>query len=386
MRQPGDALNELWAALSSEPWRHDFFMTLRRIECLHPDQPRLGTAARPRQEPVRLGQTPSLEFAPAAIDTFTPATPSVPPKIGVRFFGLFGPNGPMPLHLTEYVLERLHDRDPSLSQFADMFHHRLLLFFYRAWAQAQPTVGLDRPGDDRFGQHVASLIGYGAPSLQARQSVPDRLRLHFAGLYAARTRNADGLCAILAGYIRETVFVQPFVGHWLELPVSERTQLSHIPAPGQQLGVGVVLGSRVWDRQHRFRIRIGPVGLEPYEALLPGGETLKVVVDLVRGYLCEQLDWELQLLLHADEVPGLRLGRAKPDRHQPPAKQPAQQPPEPWRNRLGWTTWLGSRNSGQPAVMTLAPERLGRRVATPMDRAVSPAASSFNFAFTSPHE
>ena len=69
----------------------------------------------------------------------------------MRLFGLFGPNGPLPIHLTEYARERLqHGGDATLCRFLDVFHHRFLALFYKAWAQAQPHVNRDRPAQDRF--------------------------------------------------------------------------------------------------------------------------------------------------------------------------------------------------------------------------------------------
>ena len=56
--------------LEESPYRHDFFMALRRLESMHPDKPRFGTGARPIDEPVRLGQEPSMAFAPSALASF----------------------------------------------------------------------------------------------------------------------------------------------------------------------------------------------------------------------------------------------------------------------------------------------------------------------------
>ena len=53
-------------------------------------------------------------------------------------------------------------------------------------------------------------------------------------------------------------------------------------AEGATLGSGAVLGGRVWDRQHKFRIRLGPLTLEQYESFLPGGALLRKLVDWVR--------------------------------------------------------------------------------------------------------
>lgn len=336
------AAAEFWRALHEQPWKHDFYMTLRRIECLYPNKPRLGDALRPADEPIRLGQTPALDFAPAPLSAFEPAADGRPPRLAVRFFGLFGPNGPLPLHLTDYARERLLARDPTLARFADVFHHRLILMFYRAWAQAQPTVHLDRWREDKFADYVGALIGFGSPALHAREAAPDHTRLYFAGRFATGARNAEGLSAILSGYFRQPARVESFVGHWLHLPESERTRLSSWINASQQLGGGVVLGKKVWDRQHKFRIHIGPLDVAEYEAFLPGGRALPALVGLVRDYLCDELDWDVRLVLRAKQVPPMRLGRS---------------------GRLGWTSWLGQRRTQADAdSLTLEPERLLRRL------------------------
>jgi type VI secretion system protein ImpH len=127
--------------LAAEPHAFDFYQTLRRLESLHPELPRLGTAARPADEPIRLGQEPSLAFAPAPIAAVKAVARGQGMRLVQRIFGLLGPNGPMPRHLTEYAREReLHKQDVTFSRFLDMFGHRMGLLFYRAWAQAQPTV------------------------------------------------------------------------------------------------------------------------------------------------------------------------------------------------------------------------------------------------------
>lgn len=318
MRESADRLAWL-QSLEKAPYRHDFYQTLRRIECLFADKPRLGQALRPADEPLRLAQDVSMSFAPTPLAAFEPAA-DTPPRLVQRIFGLLGPNGPLPLHLTEYVRERLlHHGDATLARFFDVFHHRLIELFYRAWAQAQPTVSLDRPAQDRFSFFVGALIGIGTPKLRGRDDAGDFAKLFHSGLLAPQVRNADGLQALLAGYFRLPVRVEQFVGHWMRLPDSDRTRLG-ARDPGSQLGVGVVLGARVWDRQHKFRLCLGPLRLAQYEAFLPGGEALARLVALVRQYLCFELEWDARLVLRHDEVPAMRLGRS---------------------GRLGWTTWLG---------------------------------------------
>jgi type VI secretion system protein ImpH len=319
-----DALT-FFAELAAAPYRYDFYQTLRRLECLYDDKPRWGRALRPVDEPVRLGQDPDLAFAPSPLASFETRGDRAP-RLQVRLFGLFGPNGPLPIHLTEYARERLqHAGDPTLSRFLDVFHHRFLALFYRAWAQAQPSVSHDRPRDDRFTSYIGSFIGIAPASFRNRDAVPDLAKLFHVGALIRQPRNKEGLAQILEHFFRVPVRIEEFVAHWLRLDAGERTFLS---ASGATLGAGAVLGGRVWDRQHKFRIHFGPLTLQQYENFLPGGAPLAKLVDWVRTYLCFELDWDVRLILKRDEVPRLTLGGG---------------------TRLGWTTWLGRRRKTTPA-------------------------------------
>lgn len=308
------------AALADAPHRHDFYQTLRKLECLYPERPRWGEALRPGEEPVRLGQDPDLAFAPTPLAALERGASGTPPRLQVRLFGLLGPNGPLPIHITEYARERLrHAGDPTLSRFLDLFNHRFIALLYRAWAQAQPHVNRDRPGQDRFAVYVGALVGLAPPTLRQRDAVPDTAKLFQAGLLMRHVRNAGGLAAVVRQFFGVSADVEQFVGHWMMLGRDERTRLGR---DGTGLGLGAVAGGRVWDRQHKFRLHLGPLTLAQYEAFLPGGMQLQQLVDWVRLYVGFELEWDVRLRLQHRQVPALRLGKA---------------------GRLGWTTWLGQR-------------------------------------------
>ena len=325
-----DALN-LLRAIAAEPYRYDFYQTMRRLECVYSHKPRLGSALRPIDEPVRLGQDPDLAFAPSPLASLELPADGAPPRLQVRLFGLLGPNGPLPIHITEYVRQRLrHAGDATLSRFLDILHHRFIALFYKAWAQAQPHVNRDRPDDDRYRIYVGAFVGTAPLPLRDRDSVPDFARLFHAGTLIRQVRNADGLAAILRHFFDVPVRIEEFVGHWLVLNPRDRTYLRRY---GSTLGVGAVLGGRVWDHQGKFRIHLGPLTLKQYERFLPGtrrgarkdgGALLRQLVDWVRFYLSFELDWDVRLHLKREEVPRLTLGRM---------------------GRLGWTTWLGTRTA-----------------------------------------
>lgn len=328
--RPATGEQALWVALAKEPWAHDFFQTLRRLEALHPASARLGEALRPGVEPVRLGQDIELDFAPAGLSSLETGSGPVP-RLGVRFFGLFGPMGPMPLHLTEFVRDRLRQHgDPTLARFADVFHHRALLLFYRAWAQAQPVVQRDRPADDDFARWSGAFIGLGSPArVSAAEHVPDDARRHHIAHLMRGPRNAEGLEKLLASHFRVPVRVQPHIGHWMALRREDRTRLVSVWDAGHRnrLGIDVVAGSRVWDRQYRFRIVLGPLSLLDYERFLPGSSALLALREWVRQFVGPSLVWDVQPVLRGAGVPALQLG----PRH------------AGHRTRLGLSTWLGRR-------------------------------------------
>ena len=344
------ALSRRYAGLMNDvaaaPHRWGFYSLMRQIDALHPHKPRLGTARRPVDEPVRLGQAVELAFAGSELSQVNVNDRSGKPRVEIRFFGLFGPNGALPLHLTGYVRERQKPwrkerDDETLSRFADMFQHRMMLLFYRAWAQAQPTVSLDRPDEDRFATYVGSLAGVGGDAWRHRDAAPDHARLAFAGLLSRQARNADGLANLLSGYLGLKVRVEQFVGRWMTLPPADRSRIGQRAAlrrmSTSQLGVSTVLGQSVFDRQHHIRVHIGPLGFPAFESLLPTGSALPALRALIKQYIGLELDWDLRLEL---------------DRPQVPPTQPGKQ------GRLGWTTWLGRPPENQPVALTLVPNPL----------------------------
>ena len=314
MRDPVD----LEVTLERNAARMDFFQVLRLIENANPHLPRIGASLRPRDDAVRLGQEPSLTFNPTQLAGFLRADGAARGRLAVHFFGLLGANGPLPRHLTEYVRDRLRNSgDGTMLAFLDVFHHRLLSLFYRARAQAEPAISLDRPASDRYADFVGSLFGIGAPALRGRDEIGDFAKLHFAGLLANNARPASGLTAILREYFGLPVRIEQFVGHWMRLPEDIRTRIGRIDT-GNRLGIGTVLGKSVWDSQSKFRIVIGPMDLDDYVRLLPDGPSMRRVLAWVRNYAGMTLEWDVRLVLRKEEIPALRLGQGV---------------------RLGWTTW-----------------------------------------------
>lgn len=295
--------------LRERPQDFELFEALRRIECAFPQHPRMGQAARPQDEPLRLAQRASLEFAPRSVDRLDDADPGRAPKLRTFPMGLFGPQGPLPLHLTEHAIEReTMDQDPTLAAFADLFHHRMIGLWYRSWGDARPSVHADRPDQDGFGVHLDALVGVGQPMLRERDALPPNARRHFAGRFAAQARNAEGLHAVICALFDVPLIVETFFADWLELPRSGYLRMGQQAA---RLGQEATIGARFRNAQHRFRLRVGPLDMARYREFLPGGRALRELTAAVRQYCGDEYCWDLQLVLDRDQVPNPRLGTAQ---------------------------------------------------------------------------
>lgn len=340
-------MRTLLARLRESPWASGFIPLMRRFGAQHGEAPRIGLARRPRQEPFRLGQSASLVFAPREIaEVVLPDLPASAagrgnqpelPMVRLYGLGLLGPHGPLPLHHTELVRERVeHHGDTTLADFIDLFHHRYLTLFYRAWAQAQAAAGLDRADDETFSRYIAWLTGHEASEI--RDSVlPAHARLAAAAHLGQASRHADGMVDTLAHYFGVPVALENFVMHWIRIANDDRTRLGLASAAGL-LGEGATLGEVVPDRQAKFRLVFGPLHLGDYLRFTPGGRDLPQLVEWVRAFVGYEFVWDVELRIRKDSVPPARLDEYR---------------------HLGWSTWLGSDGDapdGHAVGMVFEPE------------------------------
>src|ERR1700712_889667 len=166
-----EAAVKLIDRMSAEPWRYDFYDVLRKLERANPDKPRIGDSAARREEYVDLGQDPYLEFPASNLASVTEADGRL--KIIVKFLGLLGPQGALPLATTDESLGWLLMRDDAFPRFLDLINNRFLQLFFRSWSNARPIGQHDRPDLDRFTAYIGSVIGLGTRSGRNLDSIPD---------------------------------------------------------------------------------------------------------------------------------------------------------------------------------------------------------------------
>jgi type VI secretion system protein ImpH len=318
-------LSEVEELLRSEPYRFEFFQAIRLLERMAPDRKPLGRFTNPSDEVARLGAYPSLSFPASEIQSID-WPEGKPPSLAVNFMGVTGPQGPLPHFYTTLILARLRSGDRTLRDFLDLFHHRMLSFFYQAWEKYRFAVSYERGERDRFSHHLLDLIGLGTLGLQERLAVPDDAFLFFAGILGQRPHSAHALELLLNDYFEVPFEVIQLVGGWFRLDETTECCIGDRSTPSEQLGLGAVVGDEVWNQQARARIRIGPVGLENYLDFLPNGSAYEPLRSLLRFWTNEEIDFEVQLILEREEVPRCQLGGEGDGAPQ-----------------LGWVTWMKSK-------------------------------------------
>lgn len=306
----------------------DFFQAVRLLARIHTERKPVGGTARPEEEFVRLGAHISMAFPPSAIHEITRIPDSEDPaRMAVAFLGLTGIQGTLPLCYTDWMLERQAAKDDTLAAFFDLFNHRLLSLFYRAWEKHRPAVLYElsaarnrRP--DPFTHSLYDLIGMGTEGLRGRMRIQNESLLFYAGLIAQRPCSASALRGILRDYFSAPVAIDQCVGDWYQLEEADRCWLS-AESERNQLEVGAFLGDAVWNQQGRFRIRVGPLGFDRFLEFLPDGRAMAELVEFTRYLLGQAMAFDVQVFLRAGEVPYCRLSDEGPD-----------------APRLGWMGWL----------------------------------------------
>jgi type VI secretion system protein ImpH len=305
----------------------DFFQAVRLLGRVYPRRREVGTTAKPSEEFARFRAHLTMAFPASAIHEVTRDEDSANPvHLTVAFMGLTGTQGVLPFWYTEHLMARNAARDDTTAAFFDIFHHRLLSLFYRAWKKHRPAVLYESSATrqaipDTFTQNLFDLIGMGTAGLRGRLHVCDESLLLYSGLIAQKPHSAAALVGILRDFFHVDVEVDQCLGDWYQVDDSERCCL--LDTENDRLGTAAFVGGEVWDQQARFRLRLGPLTLDRFVDFLPDGLAMGRLVDLTRYFVGQALSFDVQLVLDRGAVPWCRLGDEGPN-----------------APRLGWMGWL----------------------------------------------
>ena len=301
--------------LEAEPWRFDMLSVLRRLERENPDKPRIGLARTLAEEFVLVSQNPYMEF-PASNLERAEKDASGRLRVVVRFLGMFGPQGALPLTTTEEAFGWSLQRDDAFARFVDVFQRRFLSLFFRAWADAHPVAQNERPDEDRFRAYIGSMIGVGTPAYRDADSLSDFAKMQYAGLLAPRVKSASRLRSFLCGLLETRVEIEEFVGDWLTLEPGERTRLG---GANGRLGEDCMLGGSMYSVSDKFRVRVYVRDIDHFQQYLPGSPAATAISDAIFLYIGEEFDWDMELAIPAGQITPVKLGKGV---------------------KLGWTSWM----------------------------------------------
>lgn len=320
---------EVEEKLRREPYSFDFFQAVRLLERFRPERTSVGQFAHPDTEVARFGTHASLAF-PASQIQEADWPEDAPVRMMVNFMGLTGPEGVLPNPYTSLIIERLRASDFSLRDFLDIFNHRMISLFYRAWRKYRFDVAYEQDERDRFSRHLLSLIGLGTDGMRDRLAVSDDTLIYYAGLLAQRPRSAQALQQILSDYFEVPVAIEQFSGGWYRLDPETQCRLSEENNNSEELGFGAVAGDEMWNQQSRVQIMLGPLSLERYADFLPNGKSFEPLRAWIKFFSNDEWDFELRLILEREQVPACTLGA---DGLSGP--------------QLGWVSWVKSKPFGR---------------------------------------
>ena len=338
-RSPAPLIDDLLA----QPQRFGLFQAVRLLEAWlrrRGVSDPLGSRHLRFRSPLSLAFTPSevadLQGEPRPLAPGDRTSEEVPEEwvLTPAGFGLLGASGALPIHYTELLQQREtrgRDADRTAARaFLDIFQHRSTVLFYQAWRKHRWTVPEDRDGLVRARQPLLALAGLGPAALQRRLGaeaggVSDDAIAFFAATLQRRPVSAASIQRLLAHYLGVPVEVNSFVGRWFTLAPEHRTLLGRSAGT---LGAGAVLGERVWQRDLRMRLTLGPLAAGTWERFLPGGAGARALKEWLGLLAGGALEFEVRLSLQPEAVHGTRLD------------------PE-HGSRLGWDSFLITRASRQ---------------------------------------
>ncbi len=328
--------------LRTEPHRFEFFQAVRLLlghyrDCSN-DQQDLDILG----QVIQFRNSVSLGFPPSEIEALhfeTPVHTAGVPEPGTvnrlgkvvltpAFIGLTGPMGVMPRHYTHYVAEReIYHRDTATRAFLDIFSSRAVALFYQTWLKYRLHLQYEADRKNRFLPLVLSLGGFGLAGTQQRlkqgkQGIADESLAYYVSAMRERPQSVQWFARVIADYFRVKCQVEQFVGQWLQLPHQETTRLG---TANHALGQSTFCGGRVWDRNAKIKLIIGPLRKQQFDDFLPGkhaASNLKRFFQLMVGLT---YDCEVQLILDKRDLVQAKLDSRCPS------------------SRLGWNGWLGNQ-------------------------------------------
>lgn len=237
-------------------------------------------------------------------------------RVIATFLGLYGQATPLPAFYTEELLDEESADSSASRDFLDIINRHLYGIFADVARKYRLFLQVDEQCSDAVTERLHALGGHGEEALRAQLPDPRSL-LRYTGLFTQHPRSALGLRTLLTDTLEAPVEVISAIPRTVTVPPEERSRLGTIGT----LGEDAFVGSEIPDRSGMFRIEVGPLRRDRFNALLPGTPERKRLDLLVALYITDPLAYEIELILAPGEAPQAMLGGGI---------------------RLGWDVWMTS--------------------------------------------
>jgi len=299
--------------LFKEPYRFEYFQAVRLLELWLKRQPRQDGVANVLANVLRFRNSTSHSFPASQLEAIHGEAQEGEQEgtfryvhITPAFMGLLGCSGVLPAHYNERIAEHeLRNKDEGPRAFLDTFSNRSLALFYEAWKKYRLPFKYQTDGKDSFLPLLLGLAGFGNAALRERLAhrkhgtVLDESIAYFAAAIRHRPASSTQVARVLTEYFGQPVAAEQFVGHWYAVPPEQQTTLGDATAI---LGAGAMAGVRVWQRDLRLRLVIGPLDRASFDAFLPGGLAARALHSILTLFTGVTLEYEVELVLRAADV------------------------------------------------------------------------------------
>ncbi|MFC6051551.1 type VI secretion protein [Acinetobacter sp. Ac_877] len=294
------------------------FAFIRGVESLCDFKYGIGDEIRFADTSVRFKQTAFLNFPNKQINSINIKDGVL--NVDVKGFGLFGPNGSLPIHITEMIYERkIHQKDTLFNDFVDIFHNRLISLFYKAWRDAQDITSLENKDAWKFSKYIASILGI-ENQKESKRSLHHYDQFYNSSLLLNKNMPLENFKAILTNFFETDVEIEEYIGQWIDasafsITLENKNQVT--------LGQGFLVGDKIFDITQKIRLVIGPIDLQKYLKFIRGQKFANQLIEWVGQYTRHQLDWDVDFIVDYKTIPVSSLSGGV---------------------SLGLTSWLGQNN------------------------------------------
>lgn len=309
-RKPQPSATPLIEELGDTLPRVNFYRFCQLLEKTTPGLPELGSSQSPKDDPVRFRPHRGMGFPVTEIkeiDPFDRYRQSPRPGLRTTFFGLYGITSPLP---TAYLddIAQYRDGTDSLTDFLDIFNHRLITQFYRIWRKYSYPATFREGGTDKISQCLYGLIGLGIPGCTSHVQAPLSRFLALLGILRLPTRTAEGIRALVKLLAPSTtVSITPHDPRKIILDNPAVLSCTH-PVT---LENKPVLGRYAVDVNSRVLITLHTEDSNEAKGWLPEGSLHNDLMALLRVYLGSRVNARLHLTLPRALLPDARLNTAE---------------------------------------------------------------------------